>query len=34
MLIVVAVIPKTTLVIISFELDEVEEDILTGELVR
>lgn len=29
---VVAVIPKTTLVTIWFELDEAEEDMLTGQL--
>ena len=34
MLMVVAVIPKTTLVIIPVELDEAEEDILTRLLVR
>ena len=34
MLMMVAVIPKTTLMAISVVLDEAEEDMLTGQLVR
>ena len=34
MLMIVAVIPKTTLIAISGVLDEAEEDMLTGQLVR
>lgn len=34
MLMVVAVTPKTTLVIVWVELDEAEEDMLAGQLVQ